>query len=53
MKKLALAILASVALTAQAAPFKVGSMGGQEADLVHTAAKVAKEQYGLDVEVVV
>ncbi|MDO4776740.1 MAG: MetQ/NlpA family ABC transporter substrate-binding protein [Cardiobacteriaceae bacterium] len=52
MKHLALAILASLSLAATAAPFKVGSMGGQEADLVKAAAKVAKEKHGLDVEVV-
>lgn len=51
LKTLTLAILAAVSLSANAA-FKVGSMSGQEADLVHAAAKVAKEKYGLDVEVI-
>lgn len=51
MKKLSLALLAAFAFNAQAA-LKVGSMSGQESDLVHTAAKVAKEQFGLEVEVV-
>jgi len=53
MKKLTLAaLIASLALAAQAAPFKVGSMSGQEADLVKAAAKVAKEKHNLDVEIV-
>ena len=53
MKKLTLAaIIAGFALAAQAAPFKVGSMSGQEADLVKAAAKVAKEKHNLDVEIV-
>lgn len=52
IKHLSLAILAAISLGATAADLKVGSMGGQEADLVHTAAKVAKEKFGLDVEVV-
>ena len=53
MKKLTLAaIIAGFTLAAQAAPFKVGSMSGQEADLVKAAAQVAKEKHGLDVEIV-
>jgi len=53
MKKLTLAaIIAGFAIAAQAAPFKVGSMSGQEADLVKAAAKVAKEKHNLDVEIV-
>jgi len=53
MEKLTLAaLIASLALAAQAAPFKVGSMSGQEADLVKAAAKVAKEKHNLDVEIV-
>ncbi|WP_115306186.1 MetQ/NlpA family ABC transporter substrate-binding protein [Suttonella ornithocola] len=51
MRTLTLAILAATTLTANAA-LKVGSMGGQEADLVKAAAQVAKEKYGLDVDVV-
>ena len=51
MKKLALIILGTLSLTAGAKPFVVGSMSGQESDLVTAAAKVAKEKYGLDVEV--
>ena len=52
MKKLTLALLAAFSLSALAAPFKVGSMSGQESDLVHTAAKIAKEKFGLEVEVI-
>ena len=51
MKKLALIILRALSLTAAAKPFVVGSMSGQESDLVTAAAKVAKEKYGLEVEV--
>lgn len=52
LKALSLAILASVTLAANAASIKVGSMSGQEADLVKAAAQVAKEKYGLDVKVI-
>lgn len=52
LKALSLAVIAAVSLAAQADAFKVGSMSGKEADLVKAAAKVAKEKYNLDVEVV-
>lgn len=51
-KALTLAIIASLGLAANAATFKVGAMSGQEADLVIAAKAVAKEKFGLDVEVV-
>lgn len=52
IKTLSLAVLAALSLNSYSADLKVGAMGGQEADLVHTAAKVAKDRFGLDVEVV-
>ena len=53
MKKLTLAaLIAGLATVAQAAPFKVGAMTGPEGELVHIAAKIAKEKHGLDVEVI-
>lgn len=52
MKKLTLLALMGLALNVSAETFKVGSMSGQESEMVHTAAKIAKEKYGLDVEVV-
>lgn len=51
-KTLTLAVIAAVGLNAHADALKVGSMSGKEAALVHAAKKVAKEKYGLDVEVV-
>ena len=53
MKKLTLAaLIAGLAAVAQAAPFKVGAMTGPEGELVHIAAKIAKEKHGMDVEVI-
>ena len=53
MKKLTLAaLIAGLAAVAQAAPFKVGAMTGPEGELVHIAAKIAKEKHGMDIEVI-
>ena len=53
MKKLTLAaLIAGLAAVSQAAPFKVGAMAGPEGELVHIAAKIAKEKHGMDVEVI-
>ena len=53
MKKLTLAaLIAGLAAVSQAAPFKVGAMTGPEGELVHIAAKIAKEKHGMDVEVI-
>lgn len=53
MKKIALLILGAVAFAQTSyANFKVGVMSGQEAELVYAAKKVAKEKFGLDVDVV-
>lgn len=52
-KTLSLAIIAALSLSAaHADTFKVGTMSGKEAGLVEAAKNVAKEKYGLDVEVV-
>ncbi|MBV7435124.1 MetQ/NlpA family ABC transporter substrate-binding protein [Cardiobacteriaceae bacterium TAE3-ERU3] len=55
MKALTTIVLAALtlsSLSAQADPFRVGGMSGKESDLLYAAQKVAKERYGLDVEVV-
>ena len=52
-KTLSLAIVAALSASAFAADtFKVGTMSGKEANLVIAAKDVAKEKFGLDVEVV-
>ncbi|MBV7435125.1 MetQ/NlpA family ABC transporter substrate-binding protein [Cardiobacteriaceae bacterium TAE3-ERU3] len=52
-KTLSLAIVAALSTSAFAADaFKVGTMSGKEANLVYAAKDVAKEKFGLDVEVV-
>lgn len=52
IKKLSLAILAGVSLSAFAADLKVGTMSGAESDLLKAAQQVAKEKYDLDVELI-
>ncbi len=53
MKKSLIALLLAVTLgSAQAGEIIVGGMSGAEGDLLDAAAKVAKDKYGLDVEVV-
>lgn len=53
LKALSLAIVAALSTSAFAADtFKVGTMSGKEANLVLAAKKVAKDKYGLDVEVI-
>lgn len=52
LKKLSLALLATVGITAQAADLKVGGMNGPESDLLVAAQQVAKDQFGLDVEII-
>ena len=52
LKKLLLTILTSVAVNALAADLKVGGMSGSESDLLVAAKKVAKDKFGLDVEII-
>lgn len=57
IKSVAAALLAGLVLVGcgqkeENKPLKVGAIAGAEAQLVETAAKVAKEKYGLTVEVV-
>ncbi len=52
LKKLLLATLVATSVNALAAEIRVGSMSGQETDLIFAAQKIAKDKYGLDVKVV-
>ncbi len=52
LKKLSLAMLTALSISAFAADLKVGGMNGPESDLLVAAQQVAKDQFGLDVEVV-
>lgn len=52
LKKLSLALLATLSVSAFAADLKVGGMNGPESDLLVAAQQVAKEKFGLDVEIV-
>lgn len=52
LKKLSLAILATISVNAFAADLKVGGMNGPESDLLVAAQQVAKEKFGLDVEII-
>ncbi len=52
LKKLSIAILAGLSLSAFAGELKVGGMNGPESDLLVAAQQVAKEKFGLDVEIV-
>lgn len=52
LKKLSLAILATVSFNALAADLKVGGMNGPEADLLVAAQQVAKDKFGLEIEIV-
>ena len=52
LKKLLLTILTSFAVNALAADLKVGGMSGSESDLLVAAKKVAKDKFGLDVEII-
>ncbi len=52
VKKLSLALLATIGLNALAADLKVGGMNGPESDLLVAAQKVAKDKFGLDVEII-
>lgn len=51
-KTLSLAILAALSFSAHADAFKVGTMSGKEAGLLVAAKEVAKDKFGLDVEIV-
>lgn len=51
-KSLILTLAAVFNFSVHAQALKVGSMSGPESDLVEAAAKVAREQYGLEVKVV-
>ncbi len=52
LKKILLSALVAVGVNAIAADLKVGGMNGPESDLLVAAQKVAKDKFGLDVEVV-
>lgn len=52
LKKLSLAVVATVSLNAFAAEITVGGMNGPESDLLVAAQKVAKEKFDLDVKIV-
>ncbi len=52
LKKLSLAMLAALSISAFAADLKVGGMNGPESDLLVAAQQVAKDQFGLEVEIV-
>lgn len=51
-KKLSLAVLATLSVSAFAADLKVGGMNGPESDLLVAAQQVAKDKFGLEVEIV-
>ncbi len=52
LKKLSLAMLAALSISTFAADLKVGGMNGPESDLLVAAQQVAKDQFGLEVEIV-
>lgn len=52
LKKLSLAVLATISVNTFAADLKVGGMNGPESDLLVAAQQVAKEKFGLDVEII-
>ncbi len=52
LKKILLSALVAVGVNAIAADLKVGGMNGPESDLLVAAQKVAKDKFGLDVEIV-
>lgn len=52
LRKLSLALLSALSISAFAADLKVGGMNGPESDLLVAAQQVAKDKFGLDVEIV-
>lgn len=52
LKKISLALLTTLSLSAFAADLKVGGMNGPESDLLVAAQQVAKEKFNLDVEII-
>nr|WP_233120041.1 MetQ/NlpA family ABC transporter substrate-binding protein [Rappaport israeli] len=52
LKSLSLAILTAITFNAHAETLRVGSMSGQEAEIVYAAKEVAKKKFDLDVEVI-
>lgn len=52
LKKLLLSTLIAVGANAFAADLKVGGMNGPESDLLVAAQQVAKDKFGLDIEIV-
>ncbi|PID65885.1 MAG: hypothetical protein CR975_05490 [Gammaproteobacteria bacterium] len=52
LKKLLLSTLIAISASAFAADLKVGGMNGPESDLLVAAQQVAKDKFGLDIEIV-